>query len=156
MLNVRISQDILVNIVREMFEKSKPRIDLIKRMTKESAVVSFNELGYYYTNGKLNWPWIVQTAYLTLVLRGAGRGAKVLEERFGDSLLNMVAMTDRHSAYFAIGFLDNLVCLAGIPARNLEYLNDIDMTQTWAKEVQALLRETVHRRNENRDAVIPK
>ena len=34
--------------------------------------------------------------------RGAGRGAKVLEERFGDSLKNMVAVTDRHSAYFTI------------------------------------------------------
>lgn len=94
MFNVRISQGTLANIVREMLEKARPAIDLIERMIKESAVVGFDESGCY-TNGKLNWSWIAQTTYLTLVFRGAGRGAKVLEERFGDSLKNMVAATNR-------------------------------------------------------------
>ena len=128
MFNVRISQGTLANIVREMLEKSRPAIDLIERMIKESAVVGFDESGCY-TNGKLNWSWIAQTTYLTLVFRGTGRGAKVLEERFGNSLKNMVAVTDRHSAYFAIDFLDNQICLAHL-LRNLEYLNDIDKKQT--------------------------
>lgn len=146
MFNVRISQGTLANIVREMLEKARPAIDLIERMIKESAVVGFDESGCY-TNGKLNWSWIAQTTYLTLVFRGAGRGAKVLEERFGDSLKNMVAVTDRHSAYFTIDFLDNQICLAHL-LRNLEYLNDIDKEQTWAGEVQTLLREAIHLRNE--------
>lgn len=154
MFNVRISQGTLANIVREMLEKSRPAIDLIERMIKESAVVGFDESGCY-TNGKLNWSWIAQTTYLTLVFRGTGRGAKVLEERFGDSLKNMVAVTDRHSAYFAIDFLDNQICLAHL-LRNLEYLNDIDKKQTWAKEVQALLREAIHLRNEKPSDIIPK
>ncbi len=75
--------------------------------------------------------------------------------RFGDSLKNMVAVTDRHSAYFAIDFLNNQICLAHL-LRNLEYLNDIDKKQTWAKDVQTLLREAIHLRNENPDEVIPK
>ena len=79
----------------------------------------------------------------------------MLEERFGDSLKNMIAVTDRHSAYFAIDFLDNQICLAHL-LRNLEYLNDIDKEQTWAREVQALLREAIHMRNEKPSDIIPK
>ncbi len=154
MFNIRISQGTLANIVREMLEKSRPAIELIERLIKDSAVVGFDESGCY-VNGRLNWSWIAQTAYLTLVFRGAGRGAKVLEERFGESLKNMVAVSDRHSAYFAIDFLDNQICLAHL-IRNLEYLNDIDKEQTWAKEVQELLREAIHLRNEKPAEIIPK
>ncbi|WP_218049308.1 IS66 family transposase [Bacteroides acidifaciens] len=67
----------------------------------------------------------------------------------------MVAVTDRHSAYFAIDFLNNQICLAHL-LRNLEYLNDIDKKQTWAKDVQTLLRGAIHLRNEKPDEVIPK
>lgn len=108
--------------------------------------MGFDESGCY-CKGKLNRSWIAQTAYLTLVFRGSGRGAKVLEDRFGNSLKNMVAVTDRHSAYFAIDFLNNQVCLAHL-LRNLEYLNDIDKNQRWAQEVKSLLREAIHERNE--------
>ena len=153
MFNVSISQGTLANIVREMLDKSQPAIALIERLIKESSVVGFDESGCY-CNGELNWSWIAQTAYLTLVFRGSGRGAKVLEYRFGESLKNMVAVTDRHSAYFAIDFLNNQVCLAHL-LRNLEYLNDIDKEQTWAKEVQTLLREAIHTRNESPTETIP-
>lgn len=154
MFNVSISQGTLANIVREMLDKSRPAIELIERAIKESSVVGFDESGCY-TNGRLNWSWIAQTTYLTLVFRGAGRGARVLEDRFGDSLKNMTAITDRHSAYFAIDFLNNQICLAHL-LRNLEYLNDLDNEQTWAKEVQGLLREAIHTRNEKPAEVIPK
>lgn len=151
MFNVSISQGTLANIVREMLDQSQPAIALIERLIKESTVVGFDESGCYCG---LNWSWIAQTAYLTLVFRGSGRGAKVLEGRFGDSLKNMVAVSDRHSAYFAIDFLNNQVCLAHL-LRNLEYLNDIDKEQTWAKAVQSLLREAIHERNEKPTEPIP-
>ena len=154
MFNVSISQGTLANIVREMLDKSRTAIELIERLIRKSAVVGFDESGCY-VNGKLNWSWIAQTAYLTLVFRGAGRGARVLEERFGESLKNMIAVTDRHSAYFVIDFLNNQICLAHL-LRNLEYLNDIDKEQMWAKEVQTLLQEAIHLRNEKPDDVIPK
>lgn len=154
MFNVSISQGTLANIVREMLEKSKPAIAMIERSIKESPVVGFDESGCY-CKGKLNWSWIAQTSYLTLVFRGSGRGAKVLEDRFGDSLKNMIAVTDRHSAYFAIDFLNNQICLAHL-LRNLEYLVDMDKEQTWAKDLQQLLREAIHLRNERPKEVIPK
>ena len=147
LFNLEISQGTLANITEEMLEKSKPATDLIERLIKESKVVGFDESGCY-CKGNLDWSWIAQTVYLTLVFRGTGRGAKVLENKFGDSLKNMVAVTDRHSAYFAIGFLDNQICLAHL-LRNLEFLNDMDKGQTWAREVQELLREAIHTRNEN-------
>ena len=66
----------------------------------------------------------------------------------------MVAVTDRHSAYFAINFLDNQICLAHL-LRNLEYLNDLDTEQSWSKELQELLREAIHERKENPNKSIP-
>jgi hypothetical protein len=147
LFNIEISQGTLANIIREMLDKSKPAIEQIEKQLKESKVVGFDESGCF-CKGKLNWSWIAQTTYLTLVFRQSGRGAKVLEERFGDSLKNMIAVTDRHSAYFAIDFLNNQVCLAHL-LRNLEYLNDIDREQTWAKQVQQLLREAIHTRKQN-------
>lgn len=151
--NIRISQGTLVNIVKEMLEKSRPAIALIEQFLKESRVVGFDESGCY-CNGELNWSWIAQTVYLTLVFRATGRAAKVLEERFGDSLKKMIAVSDRHGAYFKIDFLDNQICLAHL-LRNLEYLNDLDKEQTWAKDIQQLLREAIHIRNEKPSEVIP-
>lgn len=154
MFGIKIGQGTLANIVSEMLEKSKTAIDLIEKMLKESAVVGFDESGCY-CKGKLNWSWIAQTAYLTLVFRGSGRGAKVLEGRSGDSLKNMIAVTDCHSAYFAIDFLGNQICLAHL-LRNLEYLVDIDKEQRWAKDMQQRLREAIHLRNEKPAEIIPK
>ena len=151
--NIRISQGTLVNIVKEMLEKSRPAIALIEQFLKESRVVGFDESGCY-CNGELNWSWIAQTVYLTLVFRATGRAAKVLEERFGDSLKKIIAVSDRHGAYFKIDFLDNQICLAHL-LRNLEYLNDLDKEQTWAKDIQQLLREAIHIRNEKPSEVIP-
>lgn len=151
--NIKISQGTLANIVKEMLEKSKPAIALIEKLLKESRVVGFDESGCY-CDGELDWSWIAQTVYLTLVFRATGRAAKVLEERFGDSLKKMIAVSDRHGAYFKIDFLDNQICLAHL-LRNLEYLNDLDKEQTWAKDVQQLLREAIHVRNEKPSEIIP-
>ena len=54
MFNVRISQGTLANIVHEMLDKSRPAIDIIERLIKESAVVGFDESGCY-VKGRLNW-----------------------------------------------------------------------------------------------------
>ena len=140
MFNVSISQGTLVNIVREMLDKSRPAIELIERLIRESAVVGFDESGCY-VNGKLNWSWIAQTVYLTLVFRDSGRGAKVLEDRFGDSLKRMVAVTDRHSAYFAIDFLNNQICLAHL-LRNLEYLRGCLKTDVNKKQASVEISDT--------------
>lgn len=123
-------------------------------MLKKSAVVGFDESGCY-NNRKLDWAWIAQTAYVTLCFRATGRSSRVLEDKFGESLKNMVAVTDRHSAYFALNFLDHQVCLAHL-LRELEYLNELDPTQNGSKDVSGLLRKAIHERSEHPADVIEK
>ena len=68
---------------------------------------------------------------------------------------NMVAVTDRHSAYFAINFLNHQVCLAHL-LRELEYLSQLDKEQQWSAQVQTLLREAIHERNTRPEDIICK
>ena len=154
MFSVEMSQGTVNNIVREALKKSKPAIRLLEDMLRKSRVVGFDESGCY-NNKKLDWAWIAQTVYITLCFRATGRAAKVLEERFGDSLKNMVAVTDRHSAYFAINFLNHQVCLAHL-LRELEYLSQLDNEQQWSAQVQTLLREAIHERNTRPEDIICK
>ena len=118
----------------------------------KSAVVGFDESGLY-CNKKLDWTWIAQTVYFTLLFRGNGRSRKELETRFGDSLERMIAVTDRHSAYFALNFLNHQVCIAHL-LRELQYLNELDTEQQWSKNVESLLQEAVHERNNNPQAIL--
>ena len=67
----------------------------------------------------------------------------------------MVAVTDRHSAYFTLNFLNHQVCVAHL-LRELQYLNELDTQQEWSKKVESLLQEAVHERNENPQAIIDK
>ena len=134
--------------------KSQPAIKLLEEMLKKSPVVGFDESGCY-NNKKLDWAWIAQTAYVTLCFRATGRASKVLEDRFGDALKNMVAVTDRHSAYFVLDFLDHQVCLAHL-LRELEYLTELDKEQEWSKQVADLLRKAIHERNTRPDEIISK
>ncbi len=84
-----------------------------------------------------------------------GSSSKVLEGKFDESLKNMVAATDRHSAYFALNFLDHQVCLAHL-LRGLEYLTELAHKQNWSKDVADLLRKAIHERNEHPTGVIEK
>ena len=154
MFSVEMSQGTVNNIVREALEKSAPAIKLLEDMLKKSRVVGFDESGCY-NNKKLDWAWIAQTAYITLCFRATGRAAKVLEDRFGDSLKDMVAVTDRHSAYFAIDFLGHQVCLAHL-LRELKYLSQLDKEQKWAGKMQELFRGAIHERNTRPDDAISK
>jgi len=152
--SVHMSQGTIRNIVQEAMKKSRPAITLLEDMLKKSSVVGFDESGCY-NNKELDWAWIAQTAYVTLCFRATGRSSKVLEGRFGDSLKNMVAVTDRHSAYFALNFLDHQVCLAHL-LRELEYLTELEPGQNWSKDVADLLRKAIHERNEHPREIIEK
>ena len=85
----------------------------------------------------------------TLVFRDSSRAGKVLEKQFGaDVLKNITAVTDRHPAYFALDFKDHQICLAHI-LRELQYLTELDPNQDWSKKIEELLKEAIHKRNEN-------
>ena len=149
-----ISQGSFVNWINEAKRSAAPAIEKIKECIMKSSVVGFDESGLY-CNKRLDWTWIAQTVYFTLLFRGSGRSRKELESRLGDSLERMVAVTDRHSAYFALNFLNHQVCIAHL-LRELQYLNELDTTQQWSRAVESLLKEAVHKRNENPQAIIDK
>ena len=152
--SLEISQGSLVNWVNEAKKNAAPAIKKIKESIMKSAVVGFDESGLY-CNKKLNWAWIAQTVYFTLLFHGNGRSHKELESRFGDSLERIVAVTDRHSAYFTLNFLNHQVCVAHL-LRELQYLNELDAEQQWSRDVESLLQQAIHERNENPQAVIDK
>ena len=139
-----ISEGSMVNWVNKAKDLAQPVIEKIKHYIMNSSVVGFDESGCY-CNKRLDWAWIAQTVYYTLLFRGNGRGSKELESRFGDSLERMIAVTDRHSAYFALHFLNHQVCIAHI-LRELQYLNELDKNQSWSKDVEKLLQEAIHER----------
>ena len=149
-----ISQGSFVNWVNEAKKNAAPAIEKIKECIMKSAVVGFDESGLY-CNKKLDRTWIAQTVYFTLLFHGSGRSHKELESRFGSSLERMVAVTDRHSAYFTLNFLNHQVCVAHL-LRELQYLNELDTEQQWSRKVECLLQEAVHERNENPQAIIDK
>lgn len=151
---LEISQGSFVNWINEAKKNAAPAIEKIKECIMKSVVVGFDESGIY-CNKKLDWTWIAQTVYFTLLFHGSGRSHKELESRFGSSLERMVAVTDRHSAYFTLNFLDHQVCVAHL-LRELQYLNELDTEQEWSKKVESLLQEAVHERNENPQAIIDK
>ena len=151
---MEISQGSFVNWVNEARKNAAPAIEKIKECIMKSAVVGFDESGLY-CNKKLDWAWIAQTVYFTLLFHGSGRSHKELESRFGSSLERMVAVTDRHSAYFTLNFLSHQICIVHL-LREAQYLGDLDSEQQWSGNVERLLREAIHERNQNPQAVIDK
>ena len=152
---LEISQGSFVNWVNDAKKNAAPAIEKIKEcIMSSSVVIGFDESGLY-CNKRLDWTWIAQTVYFTLLFHGNGRSHKELESRFGNSLERMVAVTDRHSAYFALNFLNHQVCVAHL-LRELQYLNELDTEQQWSRNVESLLQEAIHERNENPQVIIDK
>lgn len=153
-LGLSPSEGSLVNWVNEAKRNAQPIVDKIKEYIMTSSVVGFDESGCY-CNKRLDWAWIAQTVYYTLLFRANGRGSKVLEDKFGDSLERMTAVTDRHSAYFALHFLNHQVCLAHL-LRELQYLSELNPKQNWSEQIAGLFREAIHERNANPTGIIDK
>ncbi len=143
---LEISQGSMVNGINEARRSAEPAIEKIKEYIMQSPVVGFDESGCY-CNKRLDWAWIAQTVYFTLVFHGKSRKGLELEDRFGDSLERMSAVTDRHSAYFALHFLNHQVCLAHL-LRECQYLNELDKEQQWSRSVESLFQEAIHERNQ--------
>ena len=130
---LEISQGSFVNWVNEARKNAAPAIEKIKEYIMKSTVVGFDESGLY-CNKKLDWAWIAQTVYFTLLFHGSGRSHKELESRFGSSLERMVTVTDRHSAYFTLNFLNHQVCVAHL-LRELQYLPQFGIRKSHKKLV---------------------
>ena len=153
-LGLSPSEGSLVNWVNEAKRNAQPIVDKIKEYIMSSNIVGFDESGCY-CNKRLDWAWIAQTVYYTLLFRANSRSSKVLTEQFGDSLERMTAVTDHHSAYFALHFLNHQVCLAHL-LRELQYLSELDTNQKWSEQIANLFREAIHERNTSPTAIINK
>lgn len=148
---VSMSQGTIQNIIDASKDKAEPLYAMIRNEVAKRQVVGFDESGCY-CHSRLDWSWIANTDDLTYVFRASGRDAAVLEERFGNNIEHMTAVTDRHSSYFKLNFKSHQVCLAHL-LRNLKYLDDIDKGQTWSQRIGALFRKAIHVRNQNPLAV---
>ncbi len=153
-LGLSPSEGSLVNWVNEAKRNAQPIVDKIKEYIMASSVVGFDESGCY-CNKRLDWAWIAQTVYYTLLFRANVRGSKVLTDQFGDSVERMIAVTDRHSAYFVLHFLNHQVCLAHL-LRELQYLSELDSRQDWSEKTADLFRKAIHERNTHPEDVIDK
>ena len=150
--NLKLSQGTIYNIIQKVNDKSSDALDLIKQHIATSKVVGFDESGCFCQE-RLDWSWIAQTPFATLVFRALGRGSDVLKDMFGDSLKDITAVTDRHSAYFKLDFDNHQICMAHI-LREIKYLDELDTTQAWSKKLGKLIRSAIHMRNENPNLII--
>lgn len=147
LFGIHLSQGTIDNILKASNESAKPLIVMLINELKKQRVVGFDETGCY-SESDLDWVWIAQTVGLTLVFREGGRKADVLTKKFGESIKHMTAVTDRHSSYFKLPFLDHQVCVPHL-LRNLQYLDDLNKEQTWSGDIAALLREAIHERHQH-------
>ena len=154
LFGIHLSQGTIDNILKTSNEKAKPLIMMLINELKKQRVIGFDETGCY-CEGDLDWVWIAQTVGLTLVFREEGRNADVLTQKFGESIKHMTAVTDRHSSYFKLPFLDHQVCLPHL-LRNLQYLDDLNKEQTWSRDIATLLKEAIHERHQHPSDVLDK
>jgi len=143
---IEMSRGTISNIIQAAKKKAEPVIAMIKDFISKSPVVGLDESGCY-CNSRLDWSWIAQTTCYTLVFRAGNRAGKVPVDMFGDALSNMTAVTDRHSAYFALSFASHQICPAHI-LRELKYLSEVDTKQQWSGELECLIKEAMQLRNE--------
>ena len=72
-----------------------------------------------------------------------------MTDKFGDSLKRMTAVTDRHSAYIALHFLNHQICLAHL-LRELQYMSELKSNPSaiipktsWTERLDNLLKINV-------------
>lgn len=151
-MRIDLSEGSIRNFIERAGDKADAICDRIASELVKSPVAGADESGFYI-NGKLNWAWILQNPRLTLTWIAKGRGAREMDDRFGQNALeNTVLTTDRHSAYFSMKVKGHQICIAHL-LRNLNYLNDLDRNQNWSSRLQELLRNAVHWRNTNPETV---
>lgn len=151
-MRIDLSEGSIRNFIERAGDKADAICDRIASELVKSPVAGADESGFYI-NGKLNWAWILQNPRLTLTWIAKGRGAREMDDRFGQNALeNTILTTDRHSAYFSMKVKGHQICIAHL-LRNLNYLNDLDRNQNWSSRLQELLRKAVHWRNTNPETV---
>lgn len=76
---LEISQGSMVNWINEAKRSAEPAIEKIKKYIMQSSVVGFDESGCY-CNKRLDWAWIAQTVFFTLVFHSKSRKGQELAD----------------------------------------------------------------------------
>lgn len=120
-------------------------IALIDYIAKEKCA-GMDETGVYI-NKVLCWFWCLQCTRYCFVFADPSRGMEALKNHgILEYLANLVLCTDRHSTYFNLDVLTHQFCLVHL-IRNLQYLNDINKSQQWSRDMQQLFRDAIHEWN---------
>ncbi len=118
---------------------------LLDHIAREKCA-GMDETGVYI-NKALCWFWCLQCAKYCFVFADPSRGIEALKKHgILERLANLVLCTDRHSTYFNADVLTHQFCLVHL-IRNLQYLNDINETQQWSRDMQKLFREAIREAN---------
>ena len=118
---------------------------LLDYIAKEKCA-GMDETGVYI-NKALCWFWCLQCAKFCFVFADPSRGIEALKKHgILEHLANLVLCTDRHSTYFNVDVLTHQFCLVHL-IRNLQYLNDINESQQWSRQMQKLFRDAIHEGN---------
>ena len=141
---VKVSQGTVDNILQDMKQKSQSAYNAIRTMAEQAPVVGGDETGANI-NGVLYWLWTFQASKFTYVYCHKSRGQAAIDKHFKDGFKQSILVTDRHASYFNTKAAGHQICLAHI-LRELNYLTELDKTQTWSSKLTELIRESIHKR----------
>lgn len=142
--HINISQGTVQNILTRMGKKSENAYMEIRDRIEEAEVAGADETGMY-ADGEHHWAWVFQNANLTYLFQDKSRGKAATKKHFPNDLPNTTIVTDRHSTYFKLDVKGHQVCIAHL-LRNIQYLTELDKSQTWSTRLTELLREAIHLR----------
>jgi len=141
---ITLSQGTIDNILKDVSDKSLGAYNEIRNRVEQSRVVGADETGENI-NGELHWMWAWQTDKLSFIHSDKSRGKLAIDNQFKSGLSRSILVSDRHSSYFNMHVADHQLCLAHI-LRELTFLTELDIKQTWSSELAELIREAIHKR----------
>ena len=131
-----LSQGTVGNILERTALKCKGVYERIKEEIAQSEVVGSDETGAK-VNGAKWWIWVWQNILNTFIVASDNRGSATIEATWGDSLQNVILITDRWAAQLKTSVKGKQICLAHL-LRNVIFLEESEK-HPFASEFKALI-----------------
>lgn len=130
----------LENIVARMADKARPIWDGLRKPLEQSKAVGGDETGAK-VNGKKQWIWVWQNAFITFIAVSASRGSLLIDALFPNGFPLATLCSDRWKAQVKTIAKNHQLCLAHL-LRELEYLIQAEKT-SWANQFKELLLKAI-------------
>lgn len=117
-----ISQGTVGNILERCSEKCAGVYQIIKTQISESQVVGSDETGAK-VNGQKWWIWVWQNLKNTFIAASKSRGTETIETIWGNTLADVILVTDRWAAQLKAFTKGHQMCLAHL-LRNIIFLEE--------------------------------